>query len=573
MSSSNRGDVSLEALCHAAQTGDLTAVEAITRAQPQFAHTVSNGKQAIHHAAREGHADIVRFLLDHGANPKRVIYWEHLNAREIAEVNGHQHVVNVIDAWQRSRSPQTMSGNALCEAARTGDVKRVVELLEREPGTVNDQDGEGNTALHIAAGRGDLQLIGELLKRNVAVDMTNVAGMRPIHIALRVRGRRGFDRPDSPLLKAAAGMLLAGGAEYDLWTASGLGDLARVRKLIETEPAAVNHRHLALGGTGYPLSIAAFHGHLHVARFLLDNGADPNTPYTSHNGYVVQERGHPLHFACSNNDMAMAKLLLRHGANPNTIIDASGCAMDRAVNHANKPLVELLLRHGGVFGWNSDQTCEAKPTPGFVAQLSDDYTVDAALLQANPDLASQMLGPALAGGHPTLVELCLRHNPSFDGARQVSLLKGAARMWRLRMPANPGHSKPDHYYECFELLLKHGFSPNGSGGLSEGILHALANPDNRPTSLEKDRIVCAGIALRYGAELNAVGGEAKSTPLAIAIRNDWLELAGFFLEQGADPAIGGTPATTPLAWAVKRGHTEMAERLRKAGKSGMDTHR
>ena len=76
--------------------------------------------------------------------------------------------------------------------------------------------------------------------------------------------------------------------------------------------------------------------------------------------------------------MAMAELLVRRGANANTIIDASGCAMHLAVNHGNKPLVALLLRHGGVLGWDRDEpTWEPKPTPGFVVQLSDDYTAAA----------------------------------------------------------------------------------------------------------------------------------------------------------------------------------------------------
>ncbi|MAE68068.1 MAG: hypothetical protein CMJ18_27780 [Phycisphaeraceae bacterium] len=563
--------MSLEDFIGAARVGDLKAVESMARAHPEFTHRVLDGKQALHHAARGGHLDVVTFLIQHGANPFSVVYQEHLGARDIAEVNGHAHVVDAIDAWQRARSPETEAGNVLCAAAADGDAARVIELLDRDPASIDDRDREGDTALHIAVRRGDIGLVVQLLERRAPVDVANGAGIRPLQIALRDRGRRGSDPADTYFPLVVAGMLLAAGAEYDLWAASAIGDLDRMELLIKADPQCVNRLHLPLRGAGWPLVIAANHGQMQAVRLLLDRGADPDTPSESDNGYYVAERGHALYSACSNNDLAMAELLLERGTNPDTVIDASGCAMHLAVNHGNQAMIALLLRHGAVLGWDHDpETWQASLTPGFVAQLSDDFTTDAALLQANPGLAQRMLGCALGGGHPVLVEMCLKRGVECDASEQAGLLKEAARMWRLRTPVNPGRSKPEDYYQCFELLLKYGFDPNGPGGLAEGALHALANPDNRPTSLEDDRIACARIALRFGADLSAIGGEARSTPLGAAIRNGWLKLADFFLDQGADPALGGTPAATPLAWATRQGHVEMAERLRALCSAGKD---
>ena len=134
----------------------------------------------------------------------------------------------------------------------------------------------------------------------------------------------------------------------------------------------------------------------------------------------------------------------------------------------------------------------------------------------------------------------------------------AMRMWRMRCPGNPGNARAEHFYSCFELLLDHGFDPNArekKGGLTP--LHWTAEITWHVG--EQDRIVFAEKLINHGAELNVLGGERQSTPLAMAVRFEWPELARFMLEAGADPNLAGAAWATPLEWSKKQqGYKEYA---------------
>jgi ankyrin repeat protein len=406
-----------------------------------------------------------------------------------------------------------------------------------------------------------LPLIIELLNRGAEVDRKNKSGKRPIHIALELEPKRGYDPPPDAKKQAIAGMLLARGAVYDVWTACALGDFDTVEALLNDDPEAAktyDRPDYYPGADGYPLVVAAYYGHLEIVRLLLEHGADPDTPYDQYNGYHVAECGAPLLWACTNNDYEIAKLLLEHGANADTVKDASGNALDRAVQAQNDHMIKLLLRHGAIPGY------DGKVNPGFYAMHGDDITTDATLLRMHPEVAGDMLGKALGGGHPDLVAMCLEYLPQIDDQHGLGLLGGASRMWRLRMPLNPGNAKPTDFYECFELLLKHGINPNARTPEGLTMLHLLGGPSWRTTH-EADRIVFAGLLLDYGAEINIIGGELKSTPLGFAVRNGWFKLAEYLLGRGADPNLAGEPWATPLAWSEQGGHTEIAEILRKHG--------
>ncbi len=74
--------------------------------------------------------------------------------------------------------------------------------------------------------------------------------------------------------------------------------------------------------------------------------------------------------------------------------------------------------------------------------------------------------------------------------------------------------------------------------------------------------------LEYGADINAIDQEARSTPLGIAAREGKRDLVALLLDAGADPAVAGAPWAMPRAWAERRGHAEVAEMLEKSLRHG-----
>jgi ankyrin repeat protein len=93
--------------------------------------------------------------------------------------------------------------------------------------------------------------------------------------------------------------------DLDMFEAAALGELDRVRMLLESDPGSANA--VAEDGFG-PLGLASFFGHEAVARVLLAAGARVNE--ASSNGMRVM----PLHSAAAAQSVAIARLLLESGA-------------------------------------------------------------------------------------------------------------------------------------------------------------------------------------------------------------------------------------------------------------------
>jgi len=129
--------------------------------------------------------------------------------------------------------------------------------------------------------------------------------------------------------------------DLDVFEASSMGDLARVRKLIESDPEAIN----AYSPDGFhPLGYSCFFGRREVFDHLLTQGADVNAP--SRNAMQVR----PLHSAVAQADpetaLRFAQCLLERGALPNVVQQGDFTPLHEAALRGHLSLVCLLLRCG-----------------------------------------------------------------------------------------------------------------------------------------------------------------------------------------------------------------------------------
>jgi ankyrin repeat protein len=128
--------------------------------------------------------------------------------------------------------------------------------------------------------------------------------------------------------------------DLDIFEASALGELDRVRALIDANPALADA--VAPDGFG-PLGLAAFFDHEKVVALLLARGADPAK--ASANAMKVM----PLHAAAAARSVPIARTLIAAGAplDARQGSDETGFTplMEAALNGQDE-LVELLLRHG-----------------------------------------------------------------------------------------------------------------------------------------------------------------------------------------------------------------------------------
>lgn len=138
-----------------------------------------------------------------------------------------------------------------------------------------------------------------------------------------------------------AAALAAARSDLDVFEASCVGDLDRVRVLLDLDPAHVN----AVSPDGFsPVGYGAFFGHVALLRELIRRGGDVNA--ASRNPMRVC----PLHSAAAHWDPSkavdLARAVLEAGAEPNARQQGGYTPLHEAVLNRNYALVQLLLRHG-----------------------------------------------------------------------------------------------------------------------------------------------------------------------------------------------------------------------------------
>jgi ankyrin repeat protein len=134
-----------------------------------------------------------------------------------------------------------------------------------------------------------------------------------------------------------AGLLVERGAPLDIFAASGCGQLAQMRALLEASPELAN----AFAPDGFqPLGLAAFFGQVEVARLLLERGAAVDSP--ARNPMRVM----PLHSAAANRHLEICRLLLEHGAPVNATQADDFTPLHEAAQNGQLELVSLLLDYG-----------------------------------------------------------------------------------------------------------------------------------------------------------------------------------------------------------------------------------
>ncbi|HXV60812.1 MAG TPA: ankyrin repeat domain-containing protein [Vicinamibacteria bacterium] len=158
----------------------------------------------------------------------------------------------------------------VADAAARGDSDGVRDLL-RNGFDVNTSQGDGMTALHWAAERGDTSLAEVLITAGANVHAgTRIGRYTPLHLASR-GGHGGVVRA---LLRANANpnLTTTNSGVTPLHLAAAAGEIDAVAALLE-RGADVEAKEAAWGQT--PLTFAASRGQVEAIRLLLEAGADP----------------------------------------------------------------------------------------------------------------------------------------------------------------------------------------------------------------------------------------------------------------------------------------------------------
>jgi ankyrin repeat protein len=201
------------------------------------------------------------------------------------------------------------SDGDLIEAVNAGDAARVTALLAADPTLVAARDGEGVSALMLA--------------------------------------RYRFDR-------ATTDALLAADPDLDVFEATALGYVDRLREALEADPGAAS----AFSPDGFTaLHFAAFFGKPEAARILLEHGA--SVAVYTRNPFANQ----PLHAAAAGRHIEVCRILLAAGADVNATQHGGFTPLHEAADHGDVEMSELFLSAGA----DPTATTDDGKTPADVA--------------------------------------------------------------------------------------------------------------------------------------------------------------------------------------------------------------
>lgn len=552
--------VTVTRLAEAVRAGDLAAVRAMLDARPELVHmdmAEHNEHRALHYAVLNRNPQMVRLLMERGADPFKGI-WPHRDATRaltIATERGYDDIVAIIkEAVNRRQeaggsrpaaaTPQIDRSSPLIArlstAFMTGGEAAVIACLEEEPRLVHWQRGDGWTMLHQASLMLCLDVAKWLVAHGADVNAHEPYSWTPLELV-------GMNCTDFTPEKAAAmeTLLISHGARMTAAAAVARGDEAWLRASHAagtlTEPP-----------DGYGLvSRAVIRRRPDVLRLLLDFGFDPDERRRVKDiEEVVYSWGEPLRAAAQNDDLAMAETLLQHGADPNPSIYAASWPMFEAYQHHNRDMIALLERHGGF----ADAGLIGHV--GLIDQAKQMLADEAAgrlrprSVPEGETVAARLLVSGADGGQVEIVRLALEH---LDWPRDDPRWHGNL----MRPLGAHAESDRERYLTCFALMVERaGANPPAPYGRS--ILHDVCAGWPYETSSAGERLALATILLDAGARLDLRDDLLKSTPLGWACRWGRVELVKVFLERGADPHEKDTePWATPRAWAARMGHGDV----------------
>ena len=257
--------------------GDASALQALLSAGASPNLASYDGEFPLHLAATHGELEMVRLLTEAGAHTDALHAQTGKTALDVARENGRGDIVQFLrslNAAERLYPPE----QELLNIVATDQGAQWLRAATENGADLNASDGDGITALHLAAVENRADYAAELLELGADPDRLDGRLRSPLMAAMEAE----------PYYPAAIQALLQGGANPDLQNGDGdfplhlaaeLGREDMTAMLVITRPDLnINQRHRTTGQTALGLADELFERsgrpeHAKIRQFLLANGA------------------------------------------------------------------------------------------------------------------------------------------------------------------------------------------------------------------------------------------------------------------------------------------------------------
>jgi ankyrin repeat protein len=466
---------------NAARNHDLTTIRSLLSQHADVNARSEDGSTALLWAAHADDLEAANLLLNAGADPNLANDFG-MTALSQACTNGSATLVRaLLKKEAKPNTPIATGETPLMTCARTGSGDAVQMLIEYGAAVNAKEPSQSQTALMWAAAEHHPEVVKALIQAHADLQARSKQGFTPMHFAARVNDRETIE------------LLLAAGVNIDILTQPDESAYAQ-----EKIPVPVGTPR-AVTTPGYtPLLVATLRGHVDLALFLLDHGADPN---------ISAAGMTPLHWASTSWE----------GFASNPVYGFEDPMSGISDRQAKLRLVKALLAHGASV--NARMT---KRQPSFATGYQDVVGATPFLLAASVDDVEMMRVLLDAGADPKI----------------STATKATAIMAATGLNHGIGESlvTEEQAREAVKLLLDLGVEPKGETTFGE---NALFGPAYRGWNTLLAQMIDLGV------NVNALSKAGVTPWLAAAGYGDRLggvlynkEGADLLLKHGADPKLG-----------------------------------
>jgi ankyrin repeat protein len=358
-------------LYDAARTGKTDVVRRLLKQGADVNLGLETGWTPLHAACYYNKPSIARLLLEFNPNLETPITHDGYRPLHKAAESGSVEVVKLLvdngaDIEARSNGLAT----PLWVAANRNRRSAVRFLLDQKA-QIEAADKFNNTPLHGAVNAGHCQLVRELLADGAKYDTQNNAGKTPLYSAAQ-SGREDVLR--CLLEQGADPTIVTVEGWTALHTAAYQGHTRVAEILIQDRRIGLDDGTYAYGYT--PLHKAVESDSVQMVRLILNGGANINS--------LTSENWTPLHLAARLNRLWAVEELLRRGSRVNSVTRKNWSPLHVAISNGHKDVIRLLLKYREKLdldlrtseGDTALSMAQAKSYQDVVEWLSNPLTID-----------------------------------------------------------------------------------------------------------------------------------------------------------------------------------------------------
>ncbi|KAJ7110801.1 ankyrin repeat-containing domain protein [Mycena crocata] len=483
-------------------------------------------------ACMEGHGNIIRLLLENGAEDATGGDWGSM--LQLVSNRGYTDVARILLAAGSDINAEDeyidlhgrkLSGTALQAACLEGHMNTMHFLLKRGA-DVSASGGDCGHILPFASCRGHTDIVALLLSTgsdvNAEGQYMDPCGRKLNGSALQAACMEGHGKVMCLLLEKGADATASGGhCGSMLHLASNRGYI-NIAQILLTTGLDINTDGECLGAggrrpRGTALQLACATGRTNIVRLLLERGAKT---YAGGPDY-----GFMLHFACYKGYIGIARMLLETGVGINTegeCLDPHGrrfhgTALHFACMMGHTDIVRLLLKKGarhGVIGRAEqdgghciqmpfdEEDSEDNQTPLQIAVTEGHTQTVSLLLASGAEIVDEMLCTASYSGFIEIVSLLLAKGADVNASGKYCHRK---------------LHRQDYHGSALQAA-----SHRGHENIVRFLLHNGADIESHGESAME-----VAFSNGYGAIVAILLAKGVPRPAAYGMRTNWLHFPGF----------------------------------------------